>query len=125
MAVRSDHVQKRLQGPSGADEPHRRCSSLFPIVVVRHNLTSSLSQPLALLAQWMDEIESKTVAKQFSVLIHHGPTKVKTKKELARYDVVSWGSLDLRVESSLTSLLRSSPPTIRLLENGTFFFTRC
>lgn len=43
-------------------------------------------QPLALLAQWKEEIETKMEG--FTVLIHHGTTKAKSTKELGKYHVV-------------------------------------
>lgn len=46
--------------------------------------------PVALLAQWKDEIETKMEAHQFKVLIHHGNTRAKSIKELQKYDVVSF-----------------------------------
>jgi SNF2 family DNA or RNA helicase len=44
--------------------------------------------PPALLAQWKDEIERHCKKNQFSVHIHHGATRIKTVKELAKKDVV-------------------------------------
>ncbi|KAL7416498.1 SNF2 family N-terminal domain-containing protein [Mrakia frigida] len=57
--------------------------------------------PLALLSQWRDEIETKSVdvdnprQPALSVLIYHGAQKPKTKKEIRGYDVVitTYGTL--------------------------------
>lgn len=47
-------------------------------------------QPLALLDQWREEIEEKTVANYWSVLVYHGKSKEGIKlKHLKKYDVVS------------------------------------
>ncbi|KAK9477502.1 SNF2 family N-terminal domain-containing protein [Lipomyces japonicus] len=42
--------------------------------------------PLALINQWADEI--KTKAPSLSVLVHHGPQRTKSEKDLKKYDVV-------------------------------------
>jgi SNF2 family DNA or RNA helicase len=41
-----------------------------------------------LLNQWREEIVSKTEENYWRVLIHHGPTKARTAKELFKYDIV-------------------------------------
>lgn len=57
--------------------------------------------PIALLSQWKDEIETKSVDLEdpetpaLSVYIYHGPKKTKSKRELKGYDVIltSYGTL--------------------------------
>lgn len=48
--------------------------------------------PVALLAQWKQEIEDKTTT-NLKVLIHHGGSRAKTPAQLKQYDVVitTWG----------------------------------
>jgi SNF2 family DNA or RNA helicase len=44
--------------------------------------------PLALLEQWKQEIAVATEEGTFKVLIYHGPTRPKNKKDVQKYDVV-------------------------------------
>jgi SNF2 family DNA or RNA helicase len=44
--------------------------------------------PLALLEQWKQEIAVATEEGTFKVLIYHGPSRPKNKKEVQKYDVV-------------------------------------
>lgn len=44
--------------------------------------------PLALLEQWRQEIAVATEDGAFRVLIYHGPSRPKNKKEVQKYDVV-------------------------------------
>lgn len=50
--------------------------------------TNLIVAPLALLQQWKEEIENRMERHYFKILIHHGPTKVKSAKEFHEYDVV-------------------------------------
>ena len=43
--------------------------------------------PASLVGQWKLEIENMTVRDTFSIFIHHGNTKLRTVKQVAKYDV--------------------------------------
>lgn len=58
------------------------------------NAPQLIIAPVAVLAQWKAEIESKTT-KRWRILIHHGQTRAKSAASLKQYDIVltSYGTL--------------------------------
>lgn len=60
----------------------------FSTIASINVLTSLQNQPLALLAQWKEEIESKMAPGELKVLIHHSNTRARSLKDMQSYDVI-------------------------------------
>lgn len=66
----------------------------LPAIEAPHRSTL-IVVPAALLQQWKDEIESKSNG-LFTVHIHHGPHKLKTKAALQSHDVCTCKMVDIQ-----------------------------
>lgn len=77
--------------------------------------TTLVVAPLALIRQWEHELKDKiTKAHRLKVLVHHGPKRTKSFKDLALYDVV------ITTYQILVSELGNSSPAENGLKAGCF-----